>query len=112
MILTKGRPRLGVQAGEVTLLPRHWDWLARQPLKASGTLRRLVEEAMNRRSPEEDAKRRRDAVGTFLWTMAGNLPGFEEASRALYSGRFDDFTALIADWPRDIREEALILLEG
>src|SRR5262245_35394061 len=27
----RGRPKLGVIAREVTLLPRHWDWLATQP---------------------------------------------------------------------------------
>lgn len=107
-----GRPRLGVQAGEVTLLPRHWEWLAAQPLKASGTIRRLVEEAMSRVSPEEEAKRRRDAAGTFLWIMAGNLPGFEEASRALYAGRVEDLRTLMDAWPKDVREEALRMLEG
>lgn len=27
----RGRPKLGVTPREVTLLPRHWDWLAHQP---------------------------------------------------------------------------------
>src|SRR4051812_16383808 len=40
-----GRPKLGVSAREVPLLPRHWDWLARQPGGASAALRRLVEQA-------------------------------------------------------------------
>src|ERR1700690_3457045 len=40
-----GRPRLGVVAREVKLLPRHWDWLASQPGGASVALRKLVEEA-------------------------------------------------------------------
>jgi hypothetical protein len=95
-----GRPRLGVVAAEVTLLPRHWEWLAAQPLKASGTLRRLVDEA--RAKDAVDPKKRIEALGTVLWSLAGNLPGFEEASRALYSGDRERFLGFIAEWPQDI----------
>src|SRR5688572_29815503 len=42
---SRGRPKLGVVAREVTLLPRHWDWLASQPGGASVALRKLVEVA-------------------------------------------------------------------
>src|SRR5205809_1075295 len=38
-----GRPKLGVVAREVTLLPRDWDWLAGQPGGASVALRKRVE---------------------------------------------------------------------
>jgi len=72
----RGRPRLGVTSAEVTLLPRHWDWLAAQPARASATLRRLVEEAMAREP--HDPKKRRDALGRILWAVAGNEAGFEE----------------------------------
>ena len=40
-----GRPKLGVIAREITLLPRHWEWLASQPGGASVALRKLVEAA-------------------------------------------------------------------
>jgi hypothetical protein len=97
-----GRPRIGVHCGEVCLLPRHWEWLDRQPKKASGTLRRLVEQAMKNMTPEERARERAEAVHTFMWAVAGDQPGFEEASRALYGGKREVFDALIAPWPEDI----------
>src|SRR5688572_3936733 len=40
-----GRPKLGVVSREVTLLPRHWEWLEQQPNGISAALRRLVDEA-------------------------------------------------------------------
>jgi hypothetical protein len=96
----KGRPKLGVVAGEVTLLPRHWEWLAAQPLRASGTLRRLVDEA--RAKEASDPKRRIQALGNILWSLAGNLPDFEETGRALYAGDRARFLALVAGWPEDV----------
>lgn len=95
-----GRPKLGVVSTEVTLLPRHWDWLNAQPARASGTLRRLVEEAMAREA--EDPRRRLEALGRILWAVAGNLPRFEEASRALYAGDRARLEELTADWPGDL----------
>lgn len=98
-----GRPRLGVTSREVSLLPRHWEWLERQPGGASGTLRRLVEAAKKGGLGAERARQAREAAGKFMWTMAGNLPGFEEASRALYAKRQEQLESLIEDWPADIR---------
>jgi uncharacterized protein len=95
-----GRPKLGVVGGEVSLLPRHWEWLERQPQKASGTIRRLVEAAM--RSGEEARRRRVEAADRFMTAMAGNLPGYEEASRALYAGDRGRLEGLVSPWPRDI----------
>lgn len=96
----KGRPRLGVVPGEVTLLPRHWEWLAKQPLRASGTLRRLVDEA--RAKEAVDPKKKIEALGTLLWSLAGNLPDFEEASRALYAGDLERFLSFSDRWPEDL----------
>ena len=98
-----GRPRLGVVAREVTLLPRHWEWLGTQPGGASVALRKLVEVA--RRSAEvKDRVRQASAVGyKFMSTMAGHEPGFEEASRALFAGDQAGFEALIATWPADVQ---------
>jgi hypothetical protein len=95
-----GRPKLGVQAREVTLLPRHWEWLARQPGGASGTLRRLVEEA---RRGGRSERERRDAAYHFMQASCGDWPGYEEALRALYKGEDGTFQSLIAGWPEDAR---------
>jgi hypothetical protein len=87
---------------EVTLLPRHWDWLARQPGGASAALRRLVETA--RRGNKNGHAEARDAAYRFMSALAGDLPGFEEATRALFAGRRDDFNRLVAGWPADVRD--------
>ncbi|HET9639358.1 MAG TPA: DUF2239 family protein [Allosphingosinicella sp.] len=96
----RGRPSLGVAAREVTLLPRHWDWLSRQPGGASAAIRRLVEEA-GRKTPGPGEKR--DAAYRFMSDMCGNRPGYEEALRALYRGEEARFHNLIADWPKQVR---------
>ena len=105
----RGRPKLGVTAREVTLLPRHWEWLASQPGGASPTLRRLVDEA-RKAAPKPEAAR--DAVYRFITEMAGDRPGYEEALRALYRGETARFEAIIADWPADVREYAGGLLKA
>lgn len=99
-----GRPRLGVVAREVTLLPRHWEWLATQPGGASATLRRLVEEA--RRGGGDRARRAGEALDRFMQAMAGDLPHYEEASRAYWRGDRDRFDDLIDTWPADVRDHA------
>lgn len=38
-----------------------------------------------------------------MHTLAGDLPGFEEACRALYAGRRDGFEASVAGWPVDVQ---------
>lgn len=103
----RGRPRLGVVAREVTLLPQHWDWLATQPGGASVTLRRLVDAA--RRVGPDPAKRAREAAYRFMAAIAGNASGYEEATRALFAGDRARFEALVASWPADIRDHALVL---
>jgi hypothetical protein len=97
-----GRPRLGVVSREVTLLPRHWEWLEQQPNGISAALRRLVEEARRREPGKERARRAREAAGRFMTVMAGDRPGFEEASRALYARDQKRLAALIRGWPPDI----------
>ena len=96
-----GRPKLGVTAREVTLLPRHWDWLAGQPGGASVALRQLVESAS--RAPKAARNAARDAAYRFASAMAGNSPGFEEAMRALYAGKRKRFHRQLEDWPPDVR---------
>jgi hypothetical protein len=99
----RGRPKLGVVSREISLLPRHWEWLEQQPNGASAALRRLVDQARKREPGEQRARLATEALGRFLSAMAGNLPGYEEASRALYAGDRALFEDLIGDWPRDIR---------
>ncbi len=103
-----GRPKLGVVAREVTLLPRHWDWLATQPGGASAALRRLVDEARNRPNP----RAAQQAADRFMMAMLGNQPGYEEASRALYAGNAQRFTELTEPWPTDLRNHARKLAAG
>ncbi|OJW20753.1 MAG: hypothetical protein BGO49_04055 [Planctomycetales bacterium 71-10] len=99
-----GRPKLGVVAREVTLLPRHWEWLERQPSGASAALRRLVDEARKREPGRERARLAREAASKVMWAMAGDLPNFEEASRALFGRDQARFEKLIAAWPKDLRK--------
>lgn len=98
-----GRPRLGVTAREVTLLPRHWDWLSSQPGGASGVLRRLVEQASRNGDTAQRWRESAESVDRFMLAMTGNLPGHEEASRAFWRGERERFTALTAGWPADVR---------
>ena len=105
----RGRPKLGVVAREVTLLPRHWDWLAAQPGGASVALRKLVDEARRASGDSDRCREARDAAYHFMSAIGGNLPQFEEASRALFAGDLDRLAALIADWPADIRDHAVAL---
>ena len=108
----RGRPRLGVVAREVTLLPRHWEWLGSQPGGASVALRKLVEEARRAGADCDRSRAARDAAYHFMSTMAGNLPGFEEASRALFADDRRRFAGLVAGWPADIRTHVVRLAFG
>jgi uncharacterized protein len=98
-----GRPKLGVVAREVTLLPRHWDWLASQPGGASVALRKLVEQASRDNAQHDQQRKNLDAVYQFMFALAGDEPGFEEASRALFAHNSQLFLALITSWPIDVR---------
>lgn len=105
----RGRPRLGVVAREVTLLPRHWQWLNAQPGGASVALRKLVEDARRRNADSDRARGCQEAAYRFMHAMAGNLPGFEEATRALFARDVAALELHMATWPDDIREHALML---
>jgi hypothetical protein len=98
----RGRPKLGVVAREITLLPRHWEWLATQPGGASVALRKLVDAARRTHTDEDRTKAARDVAYRFMHAMAGDLTQFEEVIRALYRGDEARFRELIAAWPRDI----------
>jgi hypothetical protein len=105
----RGRPKLGVVAREVTLLPRQWDWLAAQPGGASQTLRRLVDAARSTDQGKVSARAAQEAAYHFMHAMAGDRPGYEEALRALFAGDYDRLVTLTAGWPVDVRDYALRL---
>ena len=105
----RGRPRLGVVAKEVTLLPRHWDWLAAQPGGASVALRKLVDHARKTSGDRDRVRAAQEAAYSFMSAIAGNLPGFEEAARALFAYERRRFSELIAAWPQDVRDYAIQL---
>ena len=107
-----GRPRLGVESREVTLLPRHWAWLELQPNGASAALRRLVDGATRRADPAATARQRRDAAYRVMSALAGNRAGFEEAARALFAGDRERFRSLTAKWPKDLRSHLAWLTAG
>jgi len=105
-----GRPRLGVISRDISLLPRHWEWLEAQPGGLSATLRRLVDEA-RKQDPEGDrARQARDSISRLMWALAGDLPGFEEATRALFAPDPRRVAELIDKWPRDLRDYLLARL--
>lgn len=108
----RGRPKLGVTAREVTLLPRQWDWLAAQPGGASVTLRHLVDAARRADGGQTQIRTARDAAYRFMAAMTGDLPGFEEATRALFADDRDRIEQQIAAWPADLRAYTLKLLAG
>lgn len=98
----RGRPKLGVVSREITLLPRHWEWLEAQRGGASAALRRLVEEASRADAGQAQLRQTREAVGRVMGALAGDLPGYEEALRALYAGDDGRFLACISAWPPDL----------
>jgi hypothetical protein len=98
-----GRPKLGVVAREVTLLPRHWDWLSRQPGGAAAALRRLIDEARRVHADRDAQRASREAAYRFMSAIAGDLPGFEEAARALFAGEGTRFAEFVSAWPEDVR---------
>ena len=104
-----GRPRLGVVAREVTLLPRHWEWLGHQPGGASVALRKLVDQARHANQAQDKLRQAQEATYRFMTAMAGELAGFEDAARALFGSDGTRFVALLAAWPADVRAHLLEL---
>jgi hypothetical protein len=100
-----------VVSREVSLLPRHWEWLNAQPGGASAALRRLVDDARKHHARAGEARQARDAAYKFMSAMGGDRPGFEEASRALYADRFDRVAELTAGWPAGLRDHLRRLLD-
>jgi hypothetical protein len=108
----RGRPKLGVTPREVTLLPRHWEWLATQPGGASVTLRKLVEEARRAGGEKEKMRKAQERTYCFMSAIAGDLPGYEEAIRALFANDREALNQYITAWPIDVREHTILLAFG
>lgn len=106
-----GRPKLGVVAREVTLLPRHWEWLARQSGGASVALRKLIDAARRTGEDGDRLRQAQEAAYRFMSVMAGNRPHYEGAVRALFAGDSRGFEKLIAEWPVDVRDHTAKLAE-
>jgi hypothetical protein len=104
-----GRPKLGVVPREVTLLPRHWEWLGQQPGGASVALRKLVDAARAASSSGDDRRRAQEVADRFMRALGGDQPGYEDAARALYAGQEDRFRELTESWPNDVRDHARYL---
>lgn len=107
-----GRPKLGVTAREVTLLPRHWQWLATQPGSASVTLRKLVEQAMRTGQEGDRQRRSQEAAYRFMAALAGDLPRYEDALRALFAGNRGALQQALTGWPDDVADHVLALTDG
>jgi len=108
----RGRPKLGVVSREVSLLPRHWAWLSTQRGGASATLRRLVDDTRKRSIPDDLGQQTVDRVHRFLWNVAGDLPGFEEATRSLFRFDMDAFDEHISAWPADVVTHVQRMMAG
>ncbi len=107
-----GRRKLGVVSREVTLLPRHWEWLSKQSGGASVTLRKLVEAARAAGGDEELRRLSRESTYRFMSAMGGNFPGYEEAIRALFAGNQQRFFSETSNWPEHVRVHATVLASG
>lgn len=105
----RGRPKLGVVSKEVTLLPRHWEWLGNQSGGASVALRKLVEDARRAGADKDSMKRRHERAYHFITAIAGNMPEFDEANRALFANDKSRFEQMTASWPVDVRTHAVAL---
>ncbi|MGG4775740.1 DUF2239 family protein [Paenalcaligenes sp. Me52] len=108
----RGRPKLGVVPREVTLLPRHWEWLSQQPGGASVTLRKLVEDARRSNSDKDKTRKAHERAYHFMVAIAGNLPGYEEATRALFANDADALQTQISSWPEDVQAHTMKLAFG
>lgn len=106
-----GRPKLGVVSREVSLLPRHWEWLESQPNGASAALRRLIDAARQADPAGAQLRSRMDAVGRVITVLAGDLTGFEEAYRALYARDWPKLAAGTGHWPTGIQSYIADMLE-
>lgn len=94
-----GRPKLGVRCKEVSLLPRQWAWLEGQRGSISANLRKIVDQHIR----ESEARSIQvDPLYYAMSALAGDRPGFEEASRSLFAGDWPAFRAALDPWPSEL----------
>lgn len=98
-----GRPKLGVISREITLQQKHWNWLDQQSSSASAVIRKLIDKELNDPSSESNIMLAKQAIDHFMLAMLGNMPNYEEATRALYQGNKSHFLALIHNYPKDLK---------
>ena len=96
-----GRPRLGVVAREVTLLPRHWDWLAAQQAAHPWRCASWLKMPAAIRAPGSGHAAMPSIVSPPRWwamrrVMRKRCARFMPASS-------EDFAAHIEAWPEDVR---------
>ena len=96
-------PRRGLPRGITAAAPL--GMAGTEPNGASAAIRRLVDEARKRDPEGERAREAATASSRFMSAIAGNMPGFEEASRALFAHDGARFADLISAWPGDIRAQ-------
>ena len=104
-----GRPKLGVISREITLLQKHWDWLDQQSSSASAVIRKLIDQELNNPLSKSNIMLAKQATDRFMSAMLGNMPNYEEATRALYQGNKDQFLQLIEHYPIDLKTYVLTL---
>jgi len=72
-------------------------------------LRKLVEQARRINGDADRARASREAAYHFMAAIAGDLPHFEEVTRALFADDRRRMAGLIAMWPADIRDHIVKL---
>ena len=75
-------------------------------------MRRLVDAARKSGAAHDERRAAEERTYNFIVAMAGNLPGFEEAARALFAHDAEGFKARMGEWPADVRSHAMRLLRG
>ncbi|RZG86913.1 DUF2239 family protein [Acinetobacter venetianus] len=99
-----GRPKLGVISREITLQKKHWDWLDQQSASASAIIRKLIDKELDDPNSESNKMLAKQATDRFMLAMLGNMPNYEEATRALYQGDREVFLKMIQDYPKDLKK--------
>ncbi len=67
------------------------------------TLRKLVDEARRANVDRDRQRRASECAYHFMSVVAGDMAGFEEASRALFAHDAAKFGQLTDAWPADVR---------
>jgi hypothetical protein len=66
-------------------------------------IRKLIDKELNNPNSESNIMLAKQAIDRFMSAMLGNMPNYEEATRALYQGD-RNFLKMIQNYPKDLRE--------